>query len=97
MFLIKISLTMLTGKKLCFSQLSTRMADWLRLIFLICLHDLHNQLSFIIHSIITYYKYRCLRNVIHQIDSRNEWFLLPTSFTAKFGLAFVLTLENAFS
>ena len=27
----------------------------------------------------------------------NEWLLLSPSFTAKFGLAFVLTLENAFS
>ena len=30
-----------------------------------------------------------------KIDSKNEWLLLPSSFTAKFGLAFVLTLENA--
>ena len=35
--------------------------------------------------------------MIHQIDSKNEWLLLPASFTAKFGLVFVLTLENAFS
>ena len=34
-------------------------------------------------------------NVTHQIDSKNEWLLLAASFTAKFGLAFVLTLENA--
>ena len=45
----------------------------------------------------TYKEYRCLENVIHQIDSKNEWLLLPPSFTAKFGLVFVLTLENAFS
>ena len=32
-----------------------------------------------------------------QIDSKNEWFLLSVSFTAKFELVFVLTLENAFS
>ena len=44
-----------------------------------------------------YKKYRCLENVIHQIDSKNEWLLLPASFTATFGLVFVLTLENAFS
>ena len=43
------------------------------------------------------YKYRCLQNVIHQIDSKNEWLLLPASFMAKFGLVFVLALENAFS
>ena len=29
--------------------------------------------------------------------SKNEWLLLPASFTAKFKLLFVLTLENAFS
>ena len=33
----------------------------------------------------------------YQIDSKNEWLLLQASFTAKFGLVFVLTLENAFS
>ena len=35
--------------------------------------------------------------MIHQIDSKNEWLLLSASFMAKFGLAFVLTLENAIS
>ena len=35
--------------------------------------------------------------VIHQIDSKNEWLLHPESFTAKFVLVFVLTLENDFS
>ena len=44
-----------------------------------------------------YKEYRCLKNVIHQIDSKNEWMLLSASFTAKFRLVFVLTLENAFS
>ena len=33
-------------------------------------------------------------NVILQIDSKNEWLLLSASFTAKFELVFVLTLEN---
>ena len=42
-------------------------------------------------------EFRCLKNVIHQIDSKNEWLLLSASFTAKFGLVFVSTLENAFS
>ena len=41
--------------------------------------------------------YKCLKNVIHQIDSENEWLLLSASFTGKFGLVFALTLENAFS
>ena len=36
-------------------------------------------------------------DVIHQIDTKNEWLLLPARFTAKFGLVFVLALENAFS
>ena len=59
-----------------------------------------------------YYQYRCLKNVIHQIkniselsslisfgqiDSKNGWLLLSASFTTKFGLGFVLTLENTFS
>ena len=34
---------------------------------------------------------------IHQIDGKYEWSLLSASFKAKFGLVFVLTLENAFS
>ena len=42
-------------------------------------------------------EYRCLKNLIHQMDSKTEWFLLSASFTAKFELVFVLTLENAFS
>ena len=37
------------------------------------------------------------KNVIHQIDNKNEWLLLSASFTAKFGLVFALTLKNAFS
>ena len=45
----------------------------------------------------TYEEYRCLKNVIHQIDMKNEWLLLPARFMAKLGLVFVLTLENAFS
>ena len=42
-------------------------------------------------------EYRCLKSMIHQIDSKNERLLLSASFTTKFGLVFVLTLENAFS
>ena len=38
-----------------------------------------------------------LKNVIHQVDSNNEWFLLAASFTKKFGLVFVLTMKHAFS
>ena len=70
------------------------MAAWVLLTFFICLHNLLSSM----HSIITYYKdYRCLKNVITQIDSKNELLLLSASFTGKFGLVFVLTLENALS
>ena len=79
-------------ENLFYFQWLTRMVDWLLLTVFICLH---NQLSSI-HSIISYSEYRCLKNVIHQIDSKNEWLLLRASFTAKFGLAFVLILENNF-
>ena len=40
---------------------------------------------------------RCLKNVIHQVDSKNEWLLLSVTFTAKHELVFVLTGENASS
>ena len=39
---------------------------------------------------------RCLKNVIHEVDSKNEWLLPSSGFTAKFWLVFVLTLKNAF-
>ena len=65
------------------------MAAWLLLIFLICLHKgLNIPLS-------RTKEHRCLKNVIHQIDSRNEWLLLLASLTAKFGLDFVLKQETA--
>ena len=35
--------------------------------------------------------------VVHQMDRKNEWMLLSASFTVKFELVFVLTLEKAFS
>ena len=68
------------------------MAAWLLLIFLICLH---NQLRSI-HSIPRIKEYRCLKNVIHHIDSKNERSLLSASFTAKLELPFVLTPESVF-
>ena len=37
-----------------------------------------------------------MKNVIYQIDSKNEWLLLSASFTAKFGLIFVLTWKTLF-
>ena len=45
----------------------------------------------------TFKEYIYLKNVIHQIDSNNEWLLLSASFRAKFGLVFVLTLKTASS
>ena len=39
-----------------------------------------------------HYQYRCLKNVSHQIDSKNGCLLLSASFTVKSGLVFVLTL-----
>ena len=85
------SLTILAGKN-CSTQFSTRMSVWLLLTFFICLR---NQLLYIPLSRIKEYRY--LKEVIHQIDSKNEWLLLKKGFTAKFGLVFVLTLKNAFS
>ena len=34
--------------------------------------------------------------MIHQIDSKNKWFLLSVTCTSKFELVFVLTHENTF-
>ena len=42
------------------------------------------------------YIIRCLKNVIHQVDGKNEWLLLSATFKAKLELVFVLTFENAF-
>ena len=70
-------------EKLCFTQFSTTMAAWLLLTFSISSHNQFSSMMFV-------------KNVIHQIGSKNEWLLFTASFTAKFGLI-VLTLENAFS
>ena len=59
--------------------------------------DLFDMFTQSIKFYIFHYQYGCLKNVIHQIDSKNGCLLLSASFTAKFGLVFVLTLENAFS
>ena len=55
---------------------------------------LHNQVLNIPLSYIK--KYRCLKKVIHQIDTKNEGLLLSASFAAKFELIFVFLLGNAF-
>ena len=80
-------------EKLCFAQFNTIMAAWLLLTFFICSHS---QLSST-NSTITFEEYRCWKNVIHQIDSKNVWLLVSVSFTAKFGLSIVLILGNCFS
>ena len=36
-----------------------------------------------------------MKDLIHQRESKNEWLLLSATFMVKFGLVFVLTLENA--
>ena len=62
---------------------------WLLLTFFIYLH---NQISSF-NAIIV----RCLKNMIHQVGSKNVWLLLSVTFTAKLELDFVSTFENAFS
>ena len=37
-------------------------------------------------------EYRCLKNVIHQVDSKNEYLLFSANFMAKYGLVFVFIL-----
>ena len=86
--------TKLTGKN-CFIQFITRMVGWLLLSFLICLHK---QISSIIHPLAHIKSIDVwMKNVNHQIDSRNEWLLLQAGLMAKFGLVFVFTLEKDFS
>ena len=87
------SLTMLTGKNCVFIHFSTRMDGWRLLIFLIYLH---NQLSSIIHPIYYVLRYRCLKNVIHQIDSRNARLPVPASFTEKIWVGFCLNTGKYF-
>ena len=84
----KFRLTILTRKDLCFTEFSAKIH---RITRLAASHVFHMFTQLIPLS------YRCLKNVIHQIDSKNEWLLLSVTFTAKFELAFVLTFENAFS
>ena len=40
--------------------------------------------------------YSCMKNVIHEIDSKDEWLFFSVPFTVKLQLVFVLTLENPF-
>ena len=78
------------GERLVFHSIQYR-NDWL------AASDLFDMFTQSIKSYTFHYQYRCSKNVIHHIDSKNGWLLLSASFTAKFRLVFVLTLENAFS
>ena len=88
-----ITLTILTGKTFFFFSIQCK-NGWLA-----ASDHFHMFTQSIKFYYTFYYRYRCLKkkNVIHQIDTKNEWLLLPARFTAKFGLVFVLALENAFS
>ena len=76
-------------KRLVFHSIQYR-NDWL------AASDLFDMFTQSIKFYRFHYQYICLKNVIHQIDNKNGWLLLSASFTAKIGLVFVLTLENAF-
>ena len=100
-------------EKLCFIKFNSRMAGWLLLTFLICSIIVYYRFYYMFYYVLLYvflyvlYVLLCIllyvirvqmfEKVIHQIDSKNEWLHLPESFTAKFVLVFVLTLENDFS
>ena len=61
--------------------LTWKMAGWLLLTFLICLH---NQLSSILHCIHVL-RVQMFENVIHQIDRKNKWVLLLASLRQNLG------------
>ena len=85
-------LTTLTWKNLCFTEFSTKI-HWNTVL---AASDVFHMFTQSIKFFLFHLWYRCLKNVIHQIDSENEWLLLSVTFTAKFQLAFVLTIENSF-
>ena len=60
-------------------------------------HIFTQSIIYVLYIVLPYIKeYICLKNVIHQTDSKNECLLFSASLMTKFGLAFVLMLENAF-
>ena len=72
-------LTILTGKIQYFGTIcSIQYKDGCLAAFNLFHMCLQNQLSSTL-SISCIKEYRCLKNVIHQIDSKNEWFLLLES------------------
>ena len=64
-----------------YTELSTKIHWYIRLAASDDSICLHNQLSSFNSS-----PYRCLKNVIHQINSKNRWLLLSVTFTAKLEL-----------
>ena len=75
-----------------FTQCCVRVVAWLLLTFLICLH---NQLSSV-HSTVRIKEYRCLKNVIHQIDSKNELAALFSKFYDKICIGSCLNTVKRF-
>ena len=71
-------------------QKSIEIQGWLLLKFFIYLH---NQLSSFNSTVVSY---RCLKNVIHQIDSINGWLLLSVIFTSKLEVGFCLNIQKCF-
>ena len=76
-----LTLTIPTGKTLCFTEFSTKIHRMTRL-----------AVSDVFHMFFIY-----LKNVIQQTDNKNERLLLSVTCTAIFELVFVLTFENSFS
>ena len=86
------ALTIHIRKKLCFTEFSTKIHRNTRLAVSDVFH------VYTIHSnLLILLSYRCLKNVIHHIESINEWLLLSVTFTAKFELIFILAFENDLS
>ena len=61
-------------------QIFIEMQGWLLLTFFICLH---NQLSAFNSIVVVMSEKRVHQNILDQIESKNEWLLLPVAFTAK--------------
>ena len=86
-------LTILTWKNLCFAEFNTKIHWNTRL----AASDVFHMFTESIKVILIPLSYKCLKSVIHQIDSKNAWLLLSVNITTKLELVFVLTFENASS
>ena len=58
--------------------------------------DLFHMFTKLIKFYTFYYQYRCLKNVIHQIYSKNGWLLLSASLQPKFLVSFCLNTGRLF-